>query len=171
MDVVKYPGAPLRKGGRKVTSFDADLRDLAERMLDTMYTARGVGLAAPQVGIDLELLVLNETGERDDRDHEMVLVNPEIVANKGREFGEEGCLSFPGLYAEVERSVKLTVKYQDLDGAAQELRCSGFLARIIQHEIDHLKGVLFVDRLSSVEKMRVRGQLQDMERRFEAAKA
>ncbi|MBK8978878.1 MAG: peptide deformylase [Planctomycetes bacterium] len=171
MEVVIYPGPALRRGGKKVETFDAELARIAGEMLEVMYRSHGVGLAAPQVGLDLALFVLNPTGERDDRSQEMVLVNPEIVGRKGQEFGEEGCLSFPRLYAEVERNKRITVTYQDLQGQPQELRCEGFLARIVQHELDHLRGVLFVDRLSSVEKLRVRSRLQEMERASEGAKA
>ena len=171
MQIVKYPGPALRRGGSKVEAFDAEVARTAREMLDTMYESRGVGLAAPQVGLAMNLLVLNPTGERADAENEMVLVNAEIVGRKGNEYGEEGCLSFPGLYAEVERAKKITVVYQDLEGVQRELRAEDFLARIIQHELDHLKGVLFVDRLSSVEKLRVRPQLLEMERRFEAANA
>ena len=171
MEVLKYPAPALRRGGKPVETFDAALAATAREMLDTMYRQRGVGLAAPQVGLELDLLVLNETGERGDGSGEMVLVNPEIVTKKGHEFGEEGCLSFPGLYAEVQRSKKIVVKYRDLEGQEQEMVAEDFLARIIQHEIDHLKGVVFVDRLSSVEKLRVRTRLQDMERSFQASGA
>jgi peptide deformylase len=169
MRIVTYPGPALRRGGKPVQNFDADLAATARAMLETMYEARGVGLAAPQVGLDLALLVLNPTGERSDAAEEMVLCNPEIVGRKGNEYGEEGCLSFPGLYAEVERAKKITVVYRDLQGQQQELRCDDFLGRIIQHEIDHLNGVLFVDRLSSVEKLRVRPRLLEMERSSESA--
>jgi peptide deformylase len=168
MDIVTYPGPALRRGGKKIEAFDDALRETAKAMLDQMYEAQGVGLAAPQVGLDLELLVLNPTGDPEDRDGEMVICNPEIKSRKCNEWGEEGCLSFPGIYAEVERAKKIVLTYRDLDGNEQELRADDFLARVIQHEIDHLKGVLFVDRLSSVDKIRVRPKLQDMERKFEA---
>ncbi len=168
MQIVQYPGPALRRGGKKIEAFDDALRATADAMLDQMYEAQGVGLAAPQVGLDLELLVLNPTGDPEDREGELVICNPAIKSRKGNEWGEEGCLSFPGIYAEVERAKKILVTYQDLDGNPQELRADDFLARIIQHEIDHLKGVLFVDRLSSVDKVRVRPKLQDMERKFEA---
>lgn len=171
MDVVRYPGPVLRRGGKKVETFDAALAKTAQDMLDTMYASKGVGLAAPQVDLEIDLLVLNPTGDPKDREGELVLVNPEILERKGREYGEEGCLSFPGLYAEVERALRIQVRYQDLQGQVHERRFEDFVARVIQHEVDHLRGVLFVDRLSSVEKMRVKGSLQDMERRAAPAKA
>ncbi len=165
MDVVKYPDPVLRRGGKAVTDFDADLAETAEAMFRTMYDQRGVGLAAPQVGIELNLVVFNSVGDRSNRDGEIVMVNPEIKARKGKEFAEEGCLSFPGLYADVERSTSVVVDYYDLQGLAQNTKFEGFEARVVQHELDHLRGVLFVDRLSSIEKLRVRSQLQEMEQR------
>lgn len=168
MEVVVYPDPVLRRGGKEVTAFDQGLRDLAARMLEAMYLEGGVGLAAPQVGIEWRLLVLNPTGDAKDRSGELTLVNPRIKARKGYEWGEEGCLSFPGIQAEVERSLKLTIAYQDLDGKAEELRTEGWLARIIQHEMDHLEGVLFVDRLTPADKIRVRPKLEELEQRYRA---
>jgi peptide deformylase len=168
MDIVVYPDPVLRRGGKEITSFDAPLRELAERMLEAMYAEGGVGLAAPQVGIEHRLLVLNPSGDRKDRSGELVMVNARITSRKGSEWGEEGCLSFPGIYAEVERYLKITVSYQDLDGKPQELMSEGWLARIIQHEMDHLTGVLFVDRLSAADKIRVRSKLEELEKRYRA---
>lgn len=171
MDVLIYPHPVLRRGGQPITEFDQDLRALADRMMEAMYEEGGVGLAAPQVGIEWKLLVLNPSGSKDDRSGERVLCNPKIVRKKKREFGEEGCLSFPGIQAEVERHVEITVVYQDLDGQEQSLKCDGWLARIVQHEIDHLEGVFFVDRLTATEKMRVKSQLLELEERYRAARA
>ncbi len=167
MQIVKYPDPVLRRGGRVVTTFDADLAALARDMLTAMYQTKGVGLAAPQVAVEQKLLVLNPTGDPKEADQEMVVVNPRIVSRKHPEFGEEGCLSFPGIYAEVERPRDIVVVYQDLQGAEHELSASGFLARILQHEHDHLEGVLFVDRLTPVDRIRVKGKLLDLERRFQ----
>jgi peptide deformylase len=164
MDVVVYPDPVLRRGGKAVTVFDAALRDLAARMLEAMYAEGGVGLAAPQVAIEQKLLVLNPTGSADDRQDELVLANPVITRKKGREFGEEGCLSFPGIQAEVERWIDITIAYRDLAGAEQTMQASGWLARIIQHELDHLEGILFIDRLTPADKLRVRSKLEELER-------
>lgn len=168
MEVLIYPDPVLRRGGKPVTTFDAELRKLAERMFDAMYEEGGVGLAAPQVGIEQKLLVLNPAGDRADRTGERVMLNPRITRKKGREFGEEGCLSFPGIHAEVERWVEITVTYQDLDGKEQTLAADGWLARIVQHELDHLEGVLFVDRLTAADKLRVKSQLLELEERYRA---
>ncbi|HEB52970.1 MAG TPA: peptide deformylase [bacterium] len=168
MEVLIYPHPVLRRGGQAITEFGPELRETADRMMAAMYEQGGVGLAAPQVGIELKLLVLNPTGSPDDRSGERVLCNPRIVRKKKREFGEEGCLSFPGIQAEVERHVEITVVYQDLDGQEQSLKCDGWLSRIVQHEIDHLEGVFFVDRLTPTEKMRVKAQLLELEERYKA---
>ncbi|MGE3173995.1 MAG: peptide deformylase [Planctomycetota bacterium] len=166
LTVVVYPDPVLRRGGQPVTAFGPELKELAARMFEAMYEEGGVGLAAPQVAIEHKLLVLNPSGSKDDRGGELVLLNPRITRKKGREYGEEGCLSFPGIYAEVERFVDITVTYQDLDGAEQTLTASDWLSRIIQHELDHLEGVLFVDRLSPADKLRVRGKLEELEERY-----
>jgi peptide deformylase len=168
MQIVRYPDPILRLGGKPVERFDAELARTARAMFDVMYELRGVGLAAPQVGLALRLLVLNPTGERKSADQELVLVNPRIEQRRDPEFGEEGCLSFPGIYAEVERAREAVVAWQDLDGREHRETLSGFLARIVQHETDHLDGVLFVDRLSPIDKLRVRPHLQELERRFKA---
>ncbi|MBL8755840.1 MAG: peptide deformylase [Planctomycetes bacterium] len=163
MDVLVYPDPVLRRGGKTITAFDSELRTLADRMMAAMYEEGGVGLAAPQVGIEQKLLVLNPAGDAKDRSGERVLCNPKLTRKKGREFGEEGCLSFPGIQAEVERWVDITVTYQDLDGKEQTMAANGWLARIIQHEMDHLDGVFFVDRLTASDKLRVKPQLLELE--------
>lgn len=166
LEVRVYPDPVLRRGGKPVTSFDLELRATAARMMTAMYDEVGVGLAAPQVGIEQKLLVLNPTGSKQDRDQELALINPKITRKKGREFDEEGCLSFPGIQADVERWIEITVTYQDLDGKEQTLKATDLLARIIQHELDHLEGVLFVDRLSAADKLRVRSKLDELEERY-----
>ena len=168
MEVLIYPDPVLRRGGQPITEFGPALRETADRMIEAMYEEGGVGLAAPQVGIELKLLVLNPTGSKDDRSGERVLCNPKIVRKKGREFDEEGCLSFPGIQAEVERWIEITVGYQDLNGEEQVLKCDGWLARIVQHEIDHLEGVFFTDRLTAAEKLRVKAKLLELEDEYKA---
>ncbi len=168
MHVLVYPDPVLRRGGKPITAFDADLRKLADAMMEAMYEEGGVGLAAPQVGIEQKLLVLNPAGDKKDRSGEKVLCNPRLTKKKGREFGEEGCLSFPGIHAEVERWVDITLTYQDLDGKEQTLTANGWLARILQHEMDHLEGVFFVDRLTASDKLRVKPKLQELEAEYKA---
>jgi len=168
MEVLVYPDPVLRRGGQPITEFGDELRELSERMFASMYEEGGVGLAAPQVGIEQKLLVLNPSGDKKDASGERVLCNPKILRKKKREFGEEGCLSFPGIQAEVERWIEITVGYQDLNGEEQVLKCDGWLARIVQHEIDHLEGVFFVDRLTAGEKLRVKSQLLQLEHDYKA---
>ena len=168
MEVLVYPDPVLRRGGKPVVQFDAELRQLAARMMEAMYEEGGVGLAAPQGGIEQKLLGLNPSGDAKDRSGELVLCNPRITRKKGREFGEEGCLSFPGIHAEVERWIDITVTYQDLDGKEQVLAAKEWLARIVQHELDHLEGVLFTDRLTPADKLRVKAQLLELEERYRA---
>ena len=168
MEVLVYPDPVLRRGGKTVTTFDADLQRTAQEMLAAMSEEGGVGLAAPQVGIEHKLLVLNPTGDAADRAGELVLCNPKITRKKGREYGEEGCLSFPGIQAEVERWIDITVSYQDLDGKEQVLTATEWLARIVQHELDHLEGVLFTDRLTAADKLRVKQLLLELEERYRA---
>jgi len=168
MEIRVYPDPVLRRGGQTVTAFGPELRKTAEEMLESMYAEGGVGLAAPQVGIEHKLLVLNPTGSKEDRSEELCLLNPKITRKKGREYGEEGCLSFPDIQAEVERWIKITISYQDLDGKEHTMSADDWLARIIQHELDHLEGVLFTDRLTPADKMRVKTQLSELEDQFRA---
>jgi peptide deformylase len=168
MEIVKYPDPVLRRGGQKIETFDQKLADTAAEMLDAMYLYRGVGLAAPQVGLEIDLLVLNPSGEPGQKAEEMALVNPRVTARKRLEWGEEGCLSFPGIYADVERHAEITVVYHDLAGFERTLEAQDFLARVILHEMDHLDGVLFVDRLSPVDRIRVKSKLLELERAYRA---
>jgi peptide deformylase len=134
-------------------------------MLARMHASNGVGLAAPQVGLRRRLLVMNPSGEEGD-DH--VLVNPEILERAGDEtMYEEGCLSFPGVYAEIRRSDRCKVRFFSIDGVEQEEEFSGFPSRVVQHEFDHLEGVLLVDRMSPADKVRNKHVLQDLVARYQ----
>ncbi len=145
-----YPEKVLTQKAQPVTDFGPALEKLAEDMLETMDDSEGVGLAAPQVGVSKRLLVLCEPeGEP------MCLVNPEIEESEGREYGEEGCLSLPQIYARVARATRIKVRAQDLFGEPFELEAHDFLARIIQHECDHLEGIVFPDRLDVFTKEEV----------------
>ncbi len=154
-----YPDPVLRAKCRRVQTFDADLRKLAADMVDTMHAAPGVGLAAPQVGVDIRLAVVDiSVGE--DANALYALVNPEIVRREGTETDTEGCLSLPGITDKVDRPFAITVKAQDLNGKPFELEAEGYLARAICHELDHLDGVLFTDHLRGLRKERARRQLK-----------
>jgi peptide deformylase len=149
--ILLYPDPTLRRVAQAVGEFDARLRELVDDMAETMYDAPGVGLAAPQVGIEMRVAVVDvEVGTPASRLH--VLVNPRILATEGRQTGEEGCLSIPGVTDSVDRPARVTVGALDVDGRPFELAAEGLLARAICHEIDHLDGILFVDRLTGLRK-------------------
>lgn len=144
-----YPAEVLRQKAKKIAHIDSSVRKLAQDMLDTMYANTGVGLAAPQVGVSKRMMVIDVADE--DAPHKpIVFINPEIVAKEGELVGSEGCLSFPGVYFEVKRFNKITVKFQNLSGKDVKLTAEGdLLCRAIQHEIDHLDGELFIDKAVS----------------------
>lgn len=164
LEIVHYPDPILRRKAATVTAFDGTLRRLAADMHTTMAAAKGVGLAAPQVGISLRLLVLNPSGKSEDA---LTLVNPVLTLDRATELGDEGCLSFPGVWAEVSRAVGIHVEAQDLTGAPLRLELRDYVARIVQHEFDHLEGILFVDRFSPADKLRVRKALRALEERHQ----
>ncbi len=149
------PDPILRRKARKVTVFNKDLQDLIDDMVETMRQAPGVGLAAPQIGVSSRVIVV-EYGDEEDEEAPKKLytvVNPEIVTSSSEiETGVEACLSIPGLVGDVDRSLHVTVKGQNRRGQPTRIKASGWMARIFQHEIDHLEGVLFVDRATKVWK-------------------
>jgi peptide deformylase len=156
-----YPDPVLRIRCPKVESFDGELRRLASDMIETMHAAPGVGLAAPQVGVEQRLAVVDVSVGK-DRSALKVLVNPEVVEERGRVVDTEGCLSIPGINERVARPTSLRVVAQDLEGEAVELEAEDFEARAICHEIDHLNGVLFVDHLTGLRRDRVKRQLKKL---------
>lgn len=169
-DLTLYPSAVLRKVAEPVEAFDDELRDFVAAMFATMRSSKGVGLAAPQVGVKKRVLVLNPTGEEDPA-QDLVLVNPTIVSRDGdKESMEEGCLSFPGIYAAVSRPARCTVEAQDLDGKPFRAEYDGFVSRIVQHEYDHLEGVLLVDRMSSADRLRHKAALEELVDRHRRAR-
>ena len=156
---VRTMGDPvLRERARPVANFDKALRRLAADMVETMYDSNGVGLAAPQVGVSGRMFVFDdgETGP-------MVVVNPELYDHEGEQDGEEGCLSLPGIYFNVKRAMKVKVRGSDVDGRPIELEGEGLLARIFQHENDHIDGILFIDRLSEETRREAMKLLREQE--------
>ncbi|MBE0694238.1 MAG: peptide deformylase [Aquamicrobium sp.] len=150
--LIILPDPVLRQVSKPVERVDAPLRKFAADMLDTMYDAPGIGLAAIQVGEPLRLLVIDLAKEGEPRAPQ-VFVNPEVVASADeRSVYEEGCLSIPDYYAEVERPAAVTVTYTDLDGVQREMKAEGLMATCLQHEIDHLNGVLFIDHISKLKR-------------------
>ena len=157
LKILEFPDPRLRKKALPIEHVDDAHRRLIDDMFETMYAAPGIGLAATQVDVHRRLLVADVSQEKDAP---LVLINPEIVARDGSEVTEEGCLSVPGYYEDVERAEHIRVRFLDRDGAEQELECAGLLAVCVQHEIDHLDGKLFVDYLSEVKRQRIRKRLQ-----------
>ena len=147
MKVVRYPHPALRRPGRPVTTVDKTLRVQVGDMMEAMYEARGLGLAAPQVALPFQLLVMNMTGKPEEKELEAVYLNPVIVERKGSVEDEEGCLSFPGLYQKVRRAKTIKVQAYNLKGELVEKVVNDLEARAWQHEIDHLNGVLFIDKM------------------------
>ena len=146
-EIVKYPDPVLAKRGEPVTVFDKKLKTLVEEMFESMYAAQGIGLAAPQIGLSQRLTVIDISFKKDP-EAKIVLINPEIVEREGWQLEEEGCLSLPEIRDKVKRAARVKVRAQDVDGNWFEIEGEELLARAFQHEIDHLDGVLFIDRLS-----------------------
>jgi peptide deformylase len=156
-----YPDQVLRVQCRAVTEFDEPLRKLVADMIETMHAAPGIGLAAPQVGVDLRVAVVDlSVGE--DPDQVYILINPEIVHRQGQETDVEGCLSLPGITDKVERPTHVRIKALNLEGKPYEVEVDDWLARAICHELDHLDGVLFVDHLRGLRRERARRQLKKL---------
>ncbi len=170
LNILEFPDPRLRTKAAPVERVDAALRLLIDDMFETMYVAPGIGLAATQVDVHKRLLVTDVSSEKDDPH---VLINPEILALDGVAITEEGCLSVPGFYEEVERAEHVRVRYQDRDGEQQESEFEGLLAVCVQHEMDHLQGKLFVDYLSEAKRLRIRKRLEkdQKDRRMQTAAA
>ncbi|QBR84892.1 peptide deformylase [Legionella israelensis] len=155
------PESVLRKVAKPVEHFDDELQTLIDDMFDTMYDAKGVGLAAPQIGISQQLSVIDIKG---DKTEQLVIINPEIIASEGQQEFQEGCLSIPGAYDTVIRAKKVTVRAQDRHGTAFEITGEDLLAECLQHEIDHLNGKLFIDLLSPLKRSMARRKLEKFKR-------
>jgi len=155
--ILEFPDPRLRTRAQPVTRFDADLHRTIDDMLETMYAAPGIGLAATQVDVHQRLVVIDISADRNDP---LVLINPEILTREGEIATEEGCLSVPGYFDEVKRAAKIRVRAHDRDGKAFERECDDILAVCVQHEMDHIDGKLFVDYLSSLKRERVRKKLE-----------
>lgn len=149
LSILTLPDQRLKTVAKPVVNFDQSLKNLAEDMLETMYLAPGIGLAATQVDQHIQLVVIDVS---EDNNEPMVLVNPEITEKVGVQKHEEGCLSVPGIYASVKRAEQIVVEYQDLTGQSHQLEAIGLLAVCIQHELDHLKGIVFLDHLSLLKR-------------------
>ncbi|MCC7256015.1 MAG: peptide deformylase [Dokdonella sp.] len=149
LTILEFPDPRLRTKAQPVTVFDAQLKQLVADMFETMYAAPGVGLAATQVNVHQQLLVMDMSEDKSDA---RVLINPRLLEKSGEQIFQEGCLSFPGIYADVERALRVKVAAQDVDGKDVEFEVEGPLAVCVQHEMDHLAGKVFVDHLSSLKR-------------------
>jgi peptide deformylase len=178
LSIVQYGDPVLRTKGARVEEIDNRVRELAEDMIETMHAAHGIGLAAQQIGQPLQLTVL-DVSQVEDRPSTMklngneidprtsmpiVLINPEITLSAETEIGIEGCLSFPEITGDIERPVSAIVRAEDLEGNKIEIEASGLLARAIQHEIDHLNGILFIDRMNSAAKAALASKLKRLQK-------
>ncbi|MDZ7344294.1 MAG: peptide deformylase [candidate division KSB1 bacterium] len=156
----KYGDPVLRKKAKPIVAFDANLQKLAAEMIETMQAAKGIGLAANQIGLT-EALCVVDVGLIKEGEPPQVFINPVILREDGKETSyEEGCLSIPEVTEEVLRKERILVRYQGLTGVAQEQECDGMLARVLQHEIDHLNGILFIDRISAVRRSLLKKKLK-----------
>jgi peptide deformylase len=174
LKITQYGDPILRRKGRKITKITPELKELVQNMLDTMHEANGVGLAAQQVGQDLQLAVIEIPAEIerpskmwiDDKEVDLLdympltLINPEIKLTKKKYLDHEGCLSFPGLTAEISRGYRVSVQTMDLNGKTWSFDAAGLLGRAVQHEVDHLNGILFIDRLTKTERELVQEDIE-----------
>ena len=164
LKVLEFPDKKLRIKSKNVEVFDEKLRKFAERMFVTMYAEDGIGLAAPQTNHHIRLITLDTRPIRES-DRKLCLINPEIVHKEGKTEWDEGCLSVPGINAMVKRAEKVKVSYKNLDGESEELEADGIEAICIQHEIDHLDGVLFIDHLSRLKRNMVIHKIKKMKQK------
>ena len=165
LQIIDYPDPRLRKVSAPVSQITPDIRELAMKMLQLMREAKGVGLAAPQVGHNIRLFVMNPTGEAADA---RIYINPELSDPDGEEAAEEGCLSLPKINADINRSKAMRLRATDLDGNKVDIVETGYVARIWQHEYDHLNGVLITDRMGVADKFKYRKNLREMEEKWAA---
>lgn len=163
MQIIKYPHPTLRRASKSLRRVDAEIHHMIREMFDLMYEAKGVGLAANQVDLPYRMFVANLKSDPKARDEERVFINPVLSQPKGGVEGEEGCLSLPGLYADVRRYERIHLSAYTLAGEEVSLPLEGLMARVAQHETDHLEGVLFIDRLTTTGRMALREELEEFE--------
>jgi peptide deformylase len=162
-EIVKYPDPVLERPSGPVTAFDGELQKLIDDMFESMYAAKGIGLAAPQIGIPKRLTVIDLSFQKNPEE-KIVLINPEIIFREGKQYEEEGCLSLPEIREKVSRAAKVKVRAQDAKGEWFELDGEELLARAFQHEIDHLDGVLFFRRVSALKRDLILRKIRKMQK-------
>ncbi len=163
MDIVKWPHPVLETPGDPVTQFNGDLKRLVGDMFETMYAAPGVGLAAVQVGLSKRLFVMDCSGGKNP-DQRIVMINPEVIHVEGEQNGEEGCLSFPGIFTPVERSLRAVVRAHDINGNEFELDDTELTARCMLHETDHCDGIVFLNKMSPLKRELVKRKIRKLQK-------
>ncbi|MCA9012352.1 MAG: peptide deformylase [Planctomycetaceae bacterium] len=166
LEIVPHPHPALRWKSKEVSRIDDELRAMVAEMFELMYSARGIGLAANQVALPYRLFVINPSGDKAEKDQEIVFINPQITRKNGSETDEEGCLSLPEIYGPVTRATKIVVDAFDLNGQQFELELEDLHARVVQHEYDHVEGVMFTDRVASEELQKIQPLISDLELQF-----
>jgi peptide deformylase len=166
MQIVHYPHPALRRVSKPVAQVNDEIRHIARDMLDLMHAANGIGLAANQVAIPLQLFVLGPKADSGEAAPDRVFINPRILERKGIVEEEEGCLSLPGLYGKLKRAERVRVRALELNGEPFDLEAEGLMARAIQHEFDHLQGILFIDKLGPLAKLSVVAKIKEFERNY-----
>lgn len=162
MNIVRYPDPRLMLRTQEIPEITPEILARIEQMTELMYEFDGVGLAAPQVGWSVRLFLMNPTGDRTKKEAEQVVINPRIRKRRGRALGEEGCLSFPGIFVEVERARAIVVEWTDLCGARHEASLTDFPSRVFQHEFDHLENILLVHRMTEADRVRHKDALDEL---------
>ena len=166
LEIVLHPHPALRWKSKEVSRIDDELRAMVAEMFELMYAARGIGLAANQVALPYRLFVINPTGDKEEKDQELVFINPQITRKNGSETDEEGCLSLPEIFGPVTRATKIIVDAFDLHGEQFELELEDLHARVVQHEYDHVEGVMFTDRVPPGELQKIQPLISDLELQF-----
>jgi peptide deformylase len=169
MKIVHYPHPALRHAARPLTSIDQRIQKLVREMFDLMYEGRGLGLAGPQVELPYQVFIMNLKADANQPEAERVWINPVIIDRKGSEEGEEGCLSFPGLYGKVRRAKWIKAQAYNLKGELEEVSATDLEARVWQHEVDHLHGDLFIDKMGPIAKLGARGEVRKFEHDYRRA--
>lgn len=163
LKIVKYPEPVLQQPGEPVTEFDADLRKFVDDMFETMYASQGIGLAAQQVGVAKRITVI-DLSQGKEPEQRLVLINPEVISREGKQYEEEGCLSFPEIREKIPRAAKVRIRAQDEKGKWFEMDGEELLSRAFQHEIDHLDGMLFIFRMSALKRDLTLRKIRKMQR-------
>jgi len=163
LEIVKYPAPVLLTVGKPVEKFDKDLQRLVADMFETMYEAKGVGLAAPQVNLSQRLFIMDCSGG-EEAAQKIAVINPEVVWQEGEQIGDEGCLSFPGIYQKIQRNMRAVLRYQDVSGDWQELDGAELTARCILHETDHCDGIVFLDRMTVLKREMAKRKIKQLQK-------